>query len=69
MVIMKVFYSQYMVISAVIVSSWRHVVLLSELSRCVQQDCTFGEGDAMAYCSEAKCLIPWQGCGESNVKL
>ena len=43
--------------------------MLCGLSRCVQQDCTCDEGDAMAYCSEAKCLIPWQGCGESNVKL
>ena len=50
---MKIFYFQYMVISAVIVSPWRHVVLLSELSRCVQQDCTCDEGDAVIYYIEA----------------
>ena len=52
-IVMKIFYFQYMVIFAVIVSPWRHVVLLSELSRCVQQDCTCDEGDAMAYYIEA----------------
>ena len=65
---MKEFYFQYMVIFAVIVSPWRHVVLLSELSRCVQQDCTCDEGDAMAYYIEAQRLISRQACGEGNVK-
>ena len=46
----------------------RHVVLLSELSRCVQHDCTCDEGDAKVYCIEASCLISRQACGESNVK-
>ena len=41
----------------VFVSPWRHAVLLSELSRCVQQDCTCDEGDAMVYYIEAKRLV------------
>ena len=31
------------------VSPGRQAVLRSELSRCVQQDCTCDEGDAMVY--------------------
>ena len=45
----KIFYFQYVLIE----SPRRHVVLLSELSRCVQQDCTCDEGDAMVYYIEA----------------
>ena len=52
----------------VIVSPWPHVVLLSEHSRCVQQDCTCDEGVAMVYYVEAKRLVSRQACGESNVK-
>ena len=52
----------------VIVSPWRHVILLSELSRCVQQDCTCDEGDAMVHYFEAQRLVSKQACGESNVK-
>ena len=33
--------------------SWRHVALLSELSRCVQLDCTCDDGDAMVFYIEA----------------
>ena len=53
----------------VIVSPWRLVVFLSELSRCVQQDCTCVEGDAMVYYIEAPRLVSRQACGESNVKV
>ena len=53
----------------VIVSPWRHVVLLSELSRSVQQDCTCGEGDAMVNYFKARRLVSKQACGESNVKV
>ena len=53
----------------VTVSPWRHVVLLSELRRCVQHDCICGEGDAMVYYFEASRLAPKQACGESNVKV
>ena len=53
----------------VTVSPWRHVVLLSELSRCLQQDCTCDEGDAMVYYVEALRLVSKQACGESNVKV
>ena len=37
----------------VIVSPGGHAVFLSELSRCVQQDCTCDEGDAVVYYIEA----------------
>ena len=47
----------------------RHGVLLSALSRFVQQDCTCDEGDAMAYYIEAKRLTSLQACGERNVKV
>ena len=53
----------------VIASPWRHVVRLSELSRCVQQDCTCVEGDAMVCYFEAMRLVSKQACGESNVKV
>ena len=53
----------------VTVSPLRHVVLLSEHSRCVQQDCTCDEGDAMVNCAEAQLLVSRQVCGESNVKV
>ena len=47
----------------------RHVVLLSELSRCVQQDCTCDDGDVMVFDIEAKRLVFRQACGESNVEV
>ena len=50
----------------VFVSPRRHVVLLSELSRCVQQDCTCDEGDAMVYYIEAYRLVSRQACGEKQ---
>ena len=53
----------------VIVSPWRHVVLLSGLSRCVQQDCTCDEGDAMVYYTEALRLISRQAFGDINAKV
>ena len=46
----------------------RHVVLLCEHSRCVQQDCTCDEGDAMVYYIGAWRLISRPACDESNVK-
>ena len=47
----------------------RHVVLLSELSRCVQPDCTCDEGDAMVYYIEAWRLASRLACGENNLKV
>ena len=61
-IVIKIFYFQFMVINVEkkfyfsisgFLSPWRLVVLLSELSKCVQQDCTRDEGDAMVYCIEA----------------
>ena len=53
----------------VIVCPWRLVVLLSEFSRCGQQDCTCDEGDALVYYIEAQRLISRQACGDNNVKV
>ena len=61
-IVIKIFYFQHLVLTRKIFSSFqlvltesprRDVVLLSELSRCVQQDCTCDEGDAMVYYIEA----------------
>ena len=53
----------------VFIIPWRHVVLLSELSRSAKQDCICDEGDAMEYFIQAYRLVFRQACGESNVKV